>query len=150
MDNDDGSDPILDAFAALPNGLAPAGQLSFLRVVATFPSEPELPPKEINGPPVAVLNTVKFQTVTERLSPEDLVKTLIASMHGRRAARYPDNMFVPIVPLPRAIMSAALTGQQDDTHLSTDLMAPDEVAELSQSLKAKEATPRPTPKKRKS
>ncbi|KAG6806315.1 hypothetical protein H0H92_011800, partial [Tricholoma furcatifolium] len=47
------SEKILNAFKALPNGLAPDRQLSLLRVVATFPAEPDLRRKRISGPPVA-------------------------------------------------------------------------------------------------
>ncbi|KAH0582141.1 hypothetical protein H2248_011795 [Termitomyces sp. 'cryptogamus'] len=83
------SDDLLDAFEALPNGLAPAGQLSMLRVVATFPLEPTLHRKKTKGSPVAVLNTAIFKTITEDILPGDLIQTLVFSMHSKRSSEYP-------------------------------------------------------------
>ncbi|KAG5720749.1 hypothetical protein E4T56_gene5001 [Termitomyces sp. T112] len=93
------SDDLLDAFKALPNGLAPAGQLSMLRVIATFPLEPTLHRKKMKVSPVAVLNTATFKTVTEGISPGDLIQTLVFSMHNKRSSEYPDDTFSVVKPL---------------------------------------------------
>ncbi|KAG6881507.1 hypothetical protein C0993_001125, partial [Termitomyces sp. T159_Od127] len=87
---------LMDAFKALPNGLAPAGQLSLLRVVATFPSEPTLKKQKTKESPVAVLNTATFQAVTEAIPPQDLIQTLVSSMHSKRSSEYPDDAFSPV------------------------------------------------------
>ncbi|KAG6822814.1 hypothetical protein H0H92_012479 [Tricholoma furcatifolium] len=84
------SEKMLNAFKALPNGLAPDRQLSLLRVVATFPAEPDLRRKRISGPPVAVLKTETFKAVTEPLPRKDLIETLVLSMHGKRSLQYVD------------------------------------------------------------
>ncbi|KAG6882117.1 hypothetical protein C0993_007391, partial [Termitomyces sp. T159_Od127] len=86
----------MDAFKALPNGLAPAGQLSLLRVVATFPSEPTLKKQKTKESPVAVLNTATFQAVTEAIPPQDLIQTLVSSMHSKRSSEYSDDSFSPV------------------------------------------------------
>ncbi|KAG5352327.1 hypothetical protein C0989_002772 [Termitomyces sp. Mn162] len=91
------SDNLLNAFKALPN--CPTGQLSLLRVVATFPSETILHGKSIKGPPAATLNTATFQAVTEPIPREDLLKTLVLSMHGKRSSEYAPDAFSPIKPL---------------------------------------------------
>lgn len=85
---------LLSAFKALPTSTP--GRLSLLRVVATFPSEPTLHRKMIKGPPVAVLNTTTFKAVTESIPRENLLKTLVLSMHAKRSFKYPDNAFSPI------------------------------------------------------
>ncbi|KAG6894901.1 hypothetical protein C0992_004048, partial [Termitomyces sp. T32_za158] len=94
---------LLDAFKALPNGLAPAGQLSLLRVVATFPSEPTLQEESTKESPVAILNTATFKAVTEPIPPQDLIQTLVFSMHSKRASKYPDNVFSPIQPVSKKL-----------------------------------------------
>ncbi|KAG5732821.1 hypothetical protein E4T56_gene2751 [Termitomyces sp. T112] len=91
------SDNLLNAFKALPN--CHTGQLPLLRVVATFPSETILHEKRIKGPPAAMLNTATFQAVTEPIPREDLLKTLVFSMHGKRSTEYAHDAFSPIKPL---------------------------------------------------
>ncbi|KAG6874985.1 hypothetical protein C0992_005677 [Termitomyces sp. T32_za158] len=94
---------LLDAFKALPNGLAPVGQLSLLRVVATFPSEPTLQKQSTKESPVAILNTATFKAVTEPIPPQDLIQTLVFSMHSKRASKYPDNVFSPVKPISKKL-----------------------------------------------
>ncbi|KAG6889199.1 hypothetical protein C0992_006068 [Termitomyces sp. T32_za158] len=99
--NDDSEvlhESLLNAFKALPN--SPPGRLSLLRAVATFPSEPALHRKRIKGPPVAVLNTAKFKAVTESIPRDDLLKTLVLSMHDKRTFEYAINSSCPIESSP--------------------------------------------------
>ncbi|KAG6877900.1 hypothetical protein C0992_009093 [Termitomyces sp. T32_za158] len=102
MDSERGnrlSDDLLDALKGLPNGLAPTGHLSLLRVVATFPSGPTLYQQKTEGSPVAVLDTATFKTVTEAIPPQGLIQTLVSSMHGKRCSQYPDDAFSPVKSL---------------------------------------------------
>ncbi|KAG6834839.1 hypothetical protein H0H93_007050, partial [Arthromyces matolae] len=97
----------LDALDALPNSLAPPATFPFLRVLASFPDEPQLPrgnlAQRLPGGPVAVLKLDTFKEVTESFSSDDLVERLIASMHNKRLS-YSDATFdsvEPMVRLPR-------------------------------------------------
>ncbi|KAG6818741.1 hypothetical protein H0H93_002197, partial [Arthromyces matolae] len=97
----------LDALDALPNPLAPPATFPFLRVLASFPDEPQLPrgnlAQRLPGGPVAVLKLDTFKEVTESFSPADLVERLIASMHNKRLS-HSDATFdsvEPMVRLPR-------------------------------------------------
>ncbi|KAG6815936.1 hypothetical protein H0H87_010068 [Tephrocybe sp. NHM501043] len=99
---------LTDAFMDLPNPLAPAGELSMLRVVANFSQQSVLESKKFEESPVAVLNNSTFQDVTESIPGQDLIQTLVKSMHGKRASRYPDNLFKKVNPrtTPRKRKSA--------------------------------------------
>ncbi|KAG6848456.1 hypothetical protein H0H93_016805, partial [Arthromyces matolae] len=90
------SEEILSALAALPNGLATDGQLSLLRVVVTFPGEPSFDNKNIEGPPVSVLNPATFQEATEAIPAHNLFENLISSMQDKRASRYVEGVFSPV------------------------------------------------------
>ncbi|KAG6885546.1 hypothetical protein C0992_005080 [Termitomyces sp. T32_za158] len=111
---------LLDAFKALPNGLAPAGQLSLLRVVATFPSEPTLKKRRTNESLVAVLNTATFKAVTEAIPSQDLIQTLVFSMHSKRASEYPDDVFSPVKPFSKKLETKRKRLETAETSSRTD------------------------------
>ncbi|KAH0588223.1 hypothetical protein H2248_006935 [Termitomyces sp. 'cryptogamus'] len=153
------SDDLLDAFQALPNGLAPAGQLSMLRVIATFPLEPTLHRKRMKVSPVAVLNTATFKTVTEGISPGDLIQTLVFSMQNKRSSEYPDDTFSVVKPLSskkrntkrKALQTSTEASPQknvlerrdssdgSDTDMTPDMDLPSEPAEEKVVTRAKKA-----------
>ncbi|KAG5640723.1 hypothetical protein DXG03_007422 [Asterophora parasitica] len=94
---------IADAFAGLPNGARTGGQYSLLRVVATFPSQPPIRrsvAQRIKDPPIAVLDTTKFQAVIEDIRSLDIVETLISSLQGRRQTYADENSVLVEMPLP--------------------------------------------------
>ncbi|KAG6812933.1 hypothetical protein H0H92_015253 [Tricholoma furcatifolium] len=92
-------DLVSDAFKSLPNPLFPAKSL-YLRALASFPSEPQLIPKNLTAGsgPVAVLKVDTFVDVTEAFSPNDLIEGLISSMHGKRSS-HSDDAFSPIISM---------------------------------------------------
>ncbi|KAG5338709.1 hypothetical protein C0989_006490 [Termitomyces sp. Mn162] len=153
------SDDLLNALKALPNGLAPAGQLSMLRVIATFPLEPTLHRKKMKVSPVAVLNTATFKSVTEGISPGDLIQTLVFSMHNKRSSEYPDDTFSVVKPLSskkrntkrKALQTSTEASPQknvlerrdssdgSDTDMTPDMDLPSEPAEEKVVTRAKKA-----------
>ncbi|KAG6843604.1 hypothetical protein H0H87_002670 [Tephrocybe sp. NHM501043] len=114
------------------------------RVVANFSQQSILDLKKIKESLVAILNNLTLHNVTESIPSGYLIQTLVKSMHGKRAPRYPDNSFFLITSLPPKPTDVVATG------LEHHMGASDEVAELSQLPEAKDATPGPTLKQRKS
>ncbi|KAG6901195.1 hypothetical protein C0995_015509 [Termitomyces sp. Mi166 len=77
------SSRLSDAFNTLPNMSSTRGDLSVLRVLASFPSEPALPrniAERMEGPPMATLNVKTFESVTESIVGSDLIESLLSSM----------------------------------------------------------------------
>ncbi|KAG5641760.1 hypothetical protein DXG03_004272 [Asterophora parasitica] len=91
-------DELLNAFERLPQGLPTGGQLSILRTIACFPSQPSLPrnvAQRMKSPLVAVLNTESFISGTEAVCAPEIVEGLIASIHGKRRT-FADDLSTPI------------------------------------------------------
>ncbi|KAG6848591.1 hypothetical protein H0H93_015640 [Arthromyces matolae] len=91
------STALSDAFAALPNGLAPDGQLSLLRVVGVFPSAPPFTSKKVDGSSVAVLNTSTFKDITEAIPATEIIEPLIKTLQDRRS-QFADEAFTIVKP----------------------------------------------------
>ncbi|KAG6824670.1 hypothetical protein H0H92_006159 [Tricholoma furcatifolium] len=86
-----------DAFDSLPNS---AGNTSVLRVLASFPIEPEFPrnvAQRLKKPPAASLNNATFKAVTESIDGSSVIEALTSSMQGKRS-EYTDSMFNTITP----------------------------------------------------
>ncbi|KAG6894964.1 hypothetical protein C0992_003746 [Termitomyces sp. T32_za158] len=92
------SGDLSDAFSSLPNLSGVHCGLHVLRVLASFPSEPELTcdvAQRMNAPPVATLNVKTFESVTESIIRGDLIENLLSSMQDRRS-QFTDAMFNPL------------------------------------------------------
>ncbi|KAG5641703.1 hypothetical protein DXG03_004406, partial [Asterophora parasitica] len=103
MSDDATNSHIADAFAALPNSVRTGDKFSMLRVVATFPSQSPIRrsvAQRIKGPPVAALDTTKFEAVTEDIQSLNIVETLISSLQGRRQTHTNEKSILVEVPLP--------------------------------------------------
>ncbi|KAG6829216.1 hypothetical protein H0H92_005281 [Tricholoma furcatifolium] len=84
-----------DAFNTLPNSAREDGNMSVLRVLASFPSEPQLlrnVAQRLKEPPAATLNNATFKSVTESIEGSTIIEALISSMQGKRG-EYSDAMF---------------------------------------------------------
>ncbi|KAG6827144.1 hypothetical protein H0H92_013038 [Tricholoma furcatifolium] len=81
-----------DAFDSLPSS---AGSTSVLRVLASFPIEPEFPrnvAQRLKKPPAASLNNATFKAVTESIDGSSVIEALVSSMQGKRS-EYRDSIF---------------------------------------------------------
>ncbi|KAG6883938.1 hypothetical protein C0993_002683 [Termitomyces sp. T159_Od127] len=89
------SSRLSDAFGSLPNLSSVCGGLHVLRVLATFPSGPDLSRDVIqknNASPVATLKVKTFESVIESIVREDLIENLLSSMQDGRS-QFTDQMF---------------------------------------------------------
>ncbi|KAG5653417.1 hypothetical protein H0H81_000528 [Sphagnurus paluster] len=95
-------DIFMEAINALPSPLPTGTEFPVMRVVASFSSLPSLPSSDATRKisPIALLNTTRFQKVTEAFEGSQTVEGLIASLHDKRK-RYVTEDFVPL-DLPAA------------------------------------------------
>ncbi|KAG6829215.1 hypothetical protein H0H92_005280 [Tricholoma furcatifolium] len=102
-----------DAFNNLPNCASAHGNMSVLRVLASFPSEPQLlrnVAQRLKQPPAATLNNATFKSVTESIEGSTIIEALISSMQGKRG-EYSDVMFNVIASQSRKPCSKAASGE---------------------------------------